>query len=146
MCGISGILGNGGSDGDARRMQECLSHRGPDDHGVTTLRDAANVPVGTLAQCRLAIIDLSPGGHQPMFAGDGRFSLIFNGEIYNYRELRQALAREGARFETNSDTEVVLVGLIRHGPEFVRRLRGMYAFVFWDRDRAEALLVAIRLA
>ena len=140
MCGISGILGNGGSDGDARRMQECLSHRGPDDHGVTTLRDAANVPVGTLAQCRLAIIDLSPGGHQPMFGGDGRFSLIFNGEIYNYRELRQALAREGARFETNSDTEVVLVGLIRHGPEFVKRLRGMYAFAFWDRDRAEALL------
>ena len=121
-------------------MHDCLAHRGPDDDGVAAVSNATGVPLGAIAQRRLAIIDLSPGGHQPMVSADARYSLVFNGEIYNYRELRRALELDGARFGTSSDTEVLLNGLAMHGPHFVRRLRGMFAFVFWDRDRSRALL------
>jgi asparagine synthase (glutamine-hydrolysing) len=121
-------------------MNDCLAHRGPDDHGVAAALDASGAPVGAIAQRRLAIIDLSPGGHQPMVSANGRYSIVFNGEIYNYRELRRQLERDGAQFSTSSDTEVLLTGLGLHGHEFVGRLRGMFAFVFWDRAHARALL------
>jgi asparagine synthase (glutamine-hydrolysing) len=140
VCGITGVFGGGNSLVHARRMNDCLAHRGPDDHGVAALRDASGVYVGAIAQRRLAIIDLSPAGHQPMVSANGRYSVVFNGEIYNYRELRRQLEHDGARFVTSSDTEVLLAGVALHGHEFVGRLRGMFAFVLWDRDRARALL------
>ena len=140
MCGISAVLG--GRDGlrTVRRMHTCLAHRGPDDEGVVVLHDALGLLSGAVAQRRLAIIDLSQGGHQPMVSGDGRYALAFNGEIYNYKSLRVALQNDGAKFLTGSDTEVLLNGLAIHGPEFVRRLRGMFAFVLWDSATSRALL------
>ncbi|HEX8847963.1 MAG TPA: asparagine synthase (glutamine-hydrolyzing) [Gemmatimonadaceae bacterium] len=140
MCGITGALGLGADTMLASRMNRCLAHRGPDDEGISPTLDARGATVGAFAQRRLAIIDLSPGGHQPMVREDGRYVLVFNGEIYNYKELRAALEREGARFTSDSDTEVVITGLARHGHEFVGRLRGMFAFAFWDRDASRALL------
>lgn len=143
MCGIAGIIGGAGADAVAR-MNSCLAHRGPDDEGVAELRDPAGVICGAIGQRRLSIIDLSNGGHQPMFAGDGRFAIVFNGEIYNYRELKRELEAAGTRFRSASDTEVILEGLARHGVDFVGRLRGMFAFVHWDRDTRTATVARDR--
>ncbi len=140
MCGITGVIGGGAGVGVAREMNICLAHRGPDDEGLAELHDARGNSCGALAQRRLAIIDLSPGGHQPMPSADGRYSIVFNGEIYNYKALRAELQRTGARFSSDSDTEVVLTGLAREGHAFVAKLRGMFAFVFWDRDGSRALI------
>ncbi|MFL5563199.1 MAG: asparagine synthase (glutamine-hydrolyzing), partial [Gemmatimonadaceae bacterium] len=125
-------------------MNECLAHRGPDDEGVSELRDAGGALCGAIGQRRLAIIDLSAGGHQPMFAAQGRYAIVFNGEIYNYRELRVELEANGAQFHSASDTEVILHGLARHGHGFVARLRGMFAFVHWDRDTRTATIARDR--
>lgn len=143
MCGIAGIIGGGGSDTVAR-MNSCLAHRGPDDEGVTELLDAEGNVCGAIGQRRLSIIDLSSGGHQPMLAGDGRFAIVFNGEIYNYRELKLELEAVGVRFRSASDTEVILEGLARYGVDFVGRLRGMFAFVHWDRDTRTATVARDR--
>lgn len=139
MCGISGGVGRGIDRSLVEGMSRCIAHRGPDDEGISSLVDADGAFCGALAQRRLAIIDLSPAGHQPMLSPDGRYSLVFNGEIYNYRELRAALERDGAQFISESDTEVLLLGLAREGHRFVEKLRGMFAFVFWDRDEARLL-------
>jgi len=105
-----------------------MASRGPDGSGAwtSTAGDAA------LGHRRLAIIDLSDAGAQPMSCGDGRYHIAHNGEIYNYRELREALATEGAVFRSSSDTEVLLALYERHGVEMLSRLRGMYAFAIWD--------------
>src|SRR5262245_43961649 len=111
-------------------MGAVLAHRGPDDAGVYM-----DGPAG-LASRRLAIVDLSAAGHQPMARGDGRFWITYNGEIYNFLLLRAELEREGARFRSRTDTEVILTLYARHGPDCLRRLRGMFAFAIWDtRDR-----------
>lgn len=143
MCGIAGIIGGGGADAVAR-MNDCLAHRGPDDEGVAELRDSAGELCGAIGQRRLSIIDLSSGGHQPMFAGDGRFAIVFNGEIYNYRELKRELEASGVRFRSASDTEVILEGLARHGAAFVGRLRGMFALVHWDKETRTATVARDR--
>src|SRR6266545_1415291 len=86
---------------------------------------------------RLSILDLSPAGRQPMSTPDGRFWITFNGEIYNFRELRQELIRSGEIFVSNSDTEVLLRLYSRYGADSLRRLRGMFAFAVWDAERQE---------
>jgi asparagine synthase (glutamine-hydrolysing) len=116
--------------------QRALHHRGPDDSGLWM--NAAR-SVG-LAHTRLSILDLSPGGHQPMVSADGRRVICFNGEIYNFRELRAELAQSGVVFTTESDTEVLLQLYERDGEAMVGRLRGMFAFCLWDEDRQQALL------
>jgi asparagine synthase (glutamine-hydrolysing) len=107
-----------------------LRHRGPDAEG--TFRDSHGGLECGLAHARLAIIDLSPSGRQPMATPDGRLTIVFNGEIYNYREVRRELAAAGDVFETQSDTEVILRSYARWGKDCLRRFRGMFAFAIWD--------------
>ncbi|MDB4907229.1 MAG: Asparagine synthetase [Gemmatimonadetes bacterium] len=134
MCGIAGAFGNARGGDVVGRMTACLAHRGPDDGGLTRLIAPGGDPAGAFGHRRLAIIDLSPLGHQPMFAQSSgeRHVLVFNGEIYNYRELRLELQQDGVQFRSTSDTEVILEGLIRHGARYVARLRGMFALAWWD--------------
>ena len=133
MCGIFGyVLSSARPDTlpALGRVIDALSHRGPDGHG--TFVDHRTDPICALAHTRLAVIDLSPSGQQPMSSPDGRLTITFNGEIYNYRDIRAELERLGERFVTASDTEVLILGYRRWGPEFVSRLRGMFAFAIWD--------------
>src|SRR4051812_37330822 len=115
-------------------MLERLVHRGPDAEGIA---DDAGVAFGSR---RLAVIDPA-GGAQPMRTPDGRFTLVFNGAIYNYVELRDELKREGVRFRTSSDTEVLLRLLAARGEAALERLNGMFAFALHDRDDGSVLLV-----
>lgn len=147
MCGITGFLQTRG-EGEAQmcqtvsRMMDTLVHRGPDDSGAW-VDPAAGIALGFR---RLAILDLSPTGHQPMFSLDGRYVLIFNGEVYNYRDLRAELEGLGHRFRGTSDTEVILAGACQWGAEVViPRLWGMYAFALWDRQARTLILVRDRL-
>ena len=131
MCGIAAILGNGHAL-DARvpvvrDMMTRIAHRGPDGEGLRHLPTQA-----IFGHRRLAVIDLEHGA-QPMVSADERYTLVFNGEIYNYRELRQSLASRGAPFTSDSDTEVLLQLLVHEGAAGVPRLNGMFAFVFHDR-------------
>lgn len=113
-----------------------LKHRGPDDNG--TWMNASGT-VG-LAHVRLAILDLSPGGHQPMHTPDGRFHITFNGEIYNFKELRNELERDGVPFASHSDTEVLLRLYEKHGVAMLPRLRGMFALAIWDEKNRRCFL------
>ena len=139
MCGIAGTTdGDGGFLGEACRR---LAHRGPDGQGVW--RDAA-AGFG-LAHTRLAVIDLSDAAAQPMTSEDGRFVLSYNGEVYNFRELRTELAAQGESFRSQSDTEVVLTLLRREGTAGLARLIGMFAIALWDRTERRLLLARDRL-
>ena len=140
MCGIAGIFGSPDAGAVARRMTDAILHRGPDGSGVTPLFDAGGEAAGALGHARLSIIDLSAAGDQPMVSADGRYTLVYNGEIYNYRALREELLREGAVFRSECDSEVLLLGVARHGSDYLRKLRGMFAFVLWDRETATARL------
>jgi asparagine synthase (glutamine-hydrolysing) len=130
MCGIAGCLALAvEADPDQNWVAgalECISHRGPDDDGMYTDPDVA------LGFRRLAIIDLSLAGHQPMRSADGRYWMVFNGEIYNYVELGQELRDQGVELRSSGDSEVLLETYARVGKEVVHRLRGMYAFAIWD--------------
>jgi asparagine synthase (glutamine-hydrolysing) len=128
MCGFAGIV-DYSAPVDASRafeMARILAHRGPDDEGTYV------APGVALAHRRLAIIDLSADAHQPMTYESGRYVLVYNGEIYNYRELRAELEARGVRFRSNSDTEVVLAAYHVWGDYCVRRFNGMWAFAVWD--------------
>lgn len=134
MCGIVGGFSKGVDHGLEKRMQAALlamRHRGPDDNGFEL--SPASGGVVALGHTRLSVIDLSAGGHQPMSSLDGRYALVFNGEIYNYRELRLELQDEGVRFRSGSDTEVLLHAWIAWGQSCLVRLQGMFAFVLYDR-------------
>jgi asparagine synthase (glutamine-hydrolysing) len=137
MCGIGALLDPKGASGDeaAQRMVEALRHRGPDGEGVRRCGPA------TLAHTRLAIIDVA-GGDQPLDSEDGAVTLIVNGEIYNHRALRTKLEERGHRFATGSDSEAILHAYEESGPECVRELNGIFAFVLWDEHRQR--LVAAR--
>jgi asparagine synthase (glutamine-hydrolysing) len=145
MCGIAGLIAR---DADRRigAMLESIEHRGRDDEGVWTSRgiDDAGRRV-SLGHRRLAIIDPTPAGHQPMLSKDGRFVLTFNGEIYNYRELRQELLGHGFRFQTDTDTEVLLAAFAEWGAGCLGRLNGMFAFSIWDEQEQELTLARDRL-
>lgn len=141
MCGIGGVFSCRDSSGVASSIAAAIAHRGPDDAGRAVLCDANGESVGEFCHARLAIIDTSWAGHQPMLSRDGRLILCYNGEIYNYAELREQLAAEGVEFQSHSDSEVLLLGWARHGFDFLPRLRGMFAFSMWDRDLARGYLV-----
>ena len=142
MCGIAGCLDPRGTpapelEAAAGRMADAIAHRGPDDRGVWA--DAA-AGVG-LGHRRLSIIDLSPEGHQPMVSADGRYTIVFNGEIYNHARLRAELSPLGHRFRGHSDTEVMLAAVSQWGVRgAVERFIGIFAFALWDRrDRTLTL-------
>ena len=142
MCGIAGEIRFDGGVGDAVRMRRMLLHlrrRGPDGHHVFT--DGAVA----LAHTRLAIIDLSPAGEQPMVDEELGLVLVFNGVIYNYRELRSELSAFGYRFFSDSDSEVILKAYHRWGDDCPRRLDGIFAFAVWDRNARSLLLARDRL-
>jgi asparagine synthase (glutamine-hydrolysing) len=133
MCGITGIIGRGGHQpAGIERMLTALRHRGPDGEGVFVDSCAA------LGHRRLSIIDLN-GGKQPLSNAQGTVHLICNGEIYNYQSLRGELEREGYRFRTGSDCEVILALYERDGDKLLQHLRGMFAFALWDAPRKRLL-------
>jgi asparagine synthase (glutamine-hydrolysing) len=141
MCGIFGWVGlpPARAEDISGRLLRLLQHRGPDDSGFET-GDGWG-----LGFRRLSILDLSPLGHQPMRTEDGRFWLVFNGEIYNYRELRQRLEQQGERFKSGSDTEVLLRMLMLEGAAALQSLNGMFGFAFIDTERRTFLLARDRL-
>lgn len=141
MCGIAGLFEpEGRVSGElVLKMANVMAHRGPDGAGTWINRRRTCA----LSHRRLAIVDLSPAGAQPMVAADVGLTLVFNGEIYNYRELRQELARDWT-FRSESDTEVILAGYVRWGTEVVGRLLGMFAFALWDETRDTLFLARDR--
>jgi asparagine synthase (glutamine-hydrolysing) len=142
MCGIAGYVGPL-HDGLGAAMAQLLAHRGPDDAGEC-VRPAADGKVAVLAHRRLSIIDI-PGGHQPQTNEDGTIRVVFNGEIYNFRQLRADLERAGHRFATRSDTEVIVHLYEEYGLDVVHHLRGMFAFALWDEPRRRLVLARDRL-
>ncbi len=143
MCGIAGKLffdpARTVDPALLERMHRALAHRGPDDAG--TWHEG---PIG-LAHRRLSIIDLSAAGHQPMASPDGRLHITYNGEVYNFLELRAELERAGVRFRSRTDTEVILALYAREGVDCLRRLRGMFAFALWDARERTLVLARERL-
>jgi len=142
MCGIAGLyaFARGAVQPSAEELQRISAwqhSRGPDDHGIWRSQEGRCI----FDHRRLAIIDLSPAGHQPMEAAEYGLCITFNGEIYNYRELRVELEQGGHRFTSGSDTEVLLHLYAVHGPDMLRKLRGMYAFAIWD-ERRQGLFLA----
>src|SRR5712664_1736063 len=141
MCGISGFLlsratlSRRSAESRLWAMIAMLRHRGPDDEGVWTDGRAG------LAHARLSIIDLSPAGHQPMANADETIWITYNGEIYNFAEIRQELEAGGYPFRSRSDTEVIVNGWHAWGPKIFSRLRGMFALAIWDR-RSQRLILA----
>src|SRR5437016_2334067 len=135
MCGIAGWLGNlPCSKGVAKNMAQALFHRGPDAYGIRSWPDA------TLVHTRLSIIDLSPAGAQPMANEDGTVWTVFNGEIYNHRELRRDLEARGHVFKGHSDTEVLPHLYEEEGLDFVNKLRGMFALAIYDTKNNTLIL------
>jgi asparagine synthase (glutamine-hydrolysing) len=127
MCGILGYLGNRSFSAEAfARALDIMANRGPDDRGIYESPDVL------LGHRRLAILDLSPADHQPMASPDGRYAIVYNGEVYNFAELRKPLEAEGVRFASNSDTEVILALYARQGPACLDDFRGMFAIAIWD--------------
>lgn len=146
MCGIAGFAlaapGIAAPDSVLQQMTHSLVHRGPDDSG-TWLQPAAGIGLG---HRRLAIVDLSQSGHQPMRSASRRFVIVFNGEIYNFQALRAELERGGAQFGGHSDTEVMLAGFEQWGVEAaLQRIAGMFAFALWDEQERCLYLVRDRL-
>jgi asparagine synthase (glutamine-hydrolysing) len=147
---VCGIIGYYGPSSRLKELGEALdrglqnlSHRGPDDHGTwEDVRDAGALGLG---HRRLSILDLSPSGHQPMVSANGRFSTVFNGEIYNFREIRAELAAHGVQFRSTSDTEVVLEAYALWGIAAVERFIGMFALAIWDRIEQRLLLIRDRV-
>jgi asparagine synthase (glutamine-hydrolysing) len=144
MCGIAGAVGaiDPGVEAAVRAMSDAEAHRGPDDSGFFRSEGTPGVALGFR---RLAIIDLSADGHQPMVDQRERNAVVFNGEIYNYAELRRELSADGADFRSKGDTEVLLKAYGRWGMGALGRLRGMFAFAIYDPRRREVLLARDRL-
>ncbi len=141
MCGIAGIFNLNGEPVSAvilRKMTDAIAHRGPDGEGFYS-----DSFIG-LGHRRLAIIDLSPAGHQPMITPDGQYVLIYNGEIYNFQELRLELETRGYKFRSRSDSEVLLYAYAAWGEKALDRFNGMFAFAIWDCARQELFLARDR--
>jgi asparagine synthase (glutamine-hydrolysing) len=143
MCGLCGIAytdtGRVASDELLIAMRDTLSHRGPDDAGHYL------TPGIAIGSRRLAVLDLSERGHMPMSSADGRYRIVYNGEIYNYRELRPSLEARGYRFSSNTDTEVLLYLFIEEGAGMLERLNGMFVFAVWDSRERELFIARDRL-
>lgn len=145
MCGIAGFVLGGAADsaGLLRNMASVIAHRGPDDEGFLEAQTGAGDYRIGLAHRRLSIIDLDTG-HQPLGNEDGTIQIVFNGEIYNFRELRNELIARGHRFNTASDTETIVHAYEEYGDDCVHRFRGMFAFAIWDAPRERLLLARDR--
>jgi asparagine synthase (glutamine-hydrolysing) len=140
MCGIAGII-NGGNAELLGRMNDIMAHRGPDDAGLKWFAESSS----GLAQRRLSIIDLSPGGHQPMCNEVGDLWMVFNGEIYNYKELGQEVAAKGVRLRSSSDTEILLYAYQLWGEACLEKLNGMFAFGIYDSRKRKLFAARDRL-
>ena len=141
MCGICGIFNLNGepvSPVILRKMTEAIAHRGPDGEGFYI-----DSFIG-LGHRRLAIIDLSPAGHQPMITTDGQCAISYNGEVYNFQELRVELESLGHQFRSRTDSEVILNAYAQWGPDCLNRFNGMFAFAVWDKARQELFLARDR--
>jgi asparagine synthase (glutamine-hydrolysing) len=143
MCGVCGFVG-AADDALARSMADVIAHRGPDDHGVRSFAADGRLPA-SLGHRRLAIIDPDPRSAQPMPYADDRYWLTYNGELYNYRELREGLRRDGFTFRTESDSEVLLAMYARDGAGALPQLNGIFAFAIWDAERGELFMARDRL-
>lgn len=141
MCGIAGILTSKCCELNSQldSMLSAMKHRGPDDRGVWIKENAY------LGHNRLSIIDLSPAGHQPMASHSGRYVIVYNGEVYNFQELRKELLLQGVSFRSHTDTEVILALWEREGTACISQLRGMFAFAIWDQFEKTLTLVRDRL-
>jgi asparagine synthase (glutamine-hydrolysing) len=144
MCGIAGYIGaETGAQPNVEAMVTCMRHRGPDDSGVKHFEaGGARVALGNV---RLAIIDLSAAGHMPMPNLDTGNWITYNGEVYNFKDIRAELASEGMAFCSQTDTEVILKAYERWGPAFVSKLRGMFVFAIWDAHKRELFLARDRM-
>src|SRR5215216_7076635 len=141
MCGIVGVVNLDGSAAEAallERMNQAIFHRGPDEDGVYLKGHVG------MAMRRLAIIDLK-GGQQPIADEEGACWIVYNGEVYNYREVRRELEARGHRFHTDCDTEVVLHAYLEYGADCPKHLRGMFAFAVWDERKQELFLARDRV-
>ncbi len=141
MCGITGILNCSGepvSPVILRRMADAIAHRGPDGEGFFT-----DSSIG-LGHRRLSIIDLSPSGHQPMLTPDGRYALVYNGEVYNFQALRLELESLGYQFHSKTDSEVILYAFAQWGLKAIERFNGMFAFAIWDQAQKQLTLARDR--
>ncbi|MDE3059220.1 MAG: asparagine synthase (glutamine-hydrolyzing) [Bacteroidota bacterium] len=146
MCGICGILNYGNpsqpiSESLLKKMSDTIQHRGPDDAGVF-ISPKRNAGFGFR---RLAIVDLSPAGHQPMSSPDGTVTIEFNGEIYNHLVLRKDLEKKGYRYRSRSDTETIIYAYQEYGLDFVHKLLGMFAIALWDEKKQRLVLVRDRI-
>jgi asparagine synthase (glutamine-hydrolysing) len=144
MCGIAGMAGIV-DDFLLRKMLAITRHRGPDDSGIYATNGHGAESSVAIGNNRLSIIDLSPAGHQPMCNEDGTLWVAYNGEMYNFPELRGELIRDGHQFRSNSDTEVLVHLYEKYGPVMVRHLNGMFAFAIWDSNHQELLIVRDRM-
>src|SRR5437867_2169185 len=145
MCGIAGFLmaegmpQGGELERRLRAMIAMLRHRGPDDAGAWTDGRAG------LGHARLSVIDLTPAGHQPMASADGSVWITYNGEIYNFQEIRRELEDLGYAFRSRGDAEVIVNGWHAWGQEVITRLRGMFALAIWDRRSCRLILARDRV-
>lgn len=143
MCGICGFITDHNiTKSNLIEMNNTLAHRGPNDHGEEIYIGGPNLYVG-MAQRRLSIIDLSQKGHQPMHSLDRRVSLVFNGEIYNYRELKEEM--RDYPFQSDSDTEVIIAAYLKWGINFVDKINGMFAIAIFDRNDNSMYLIRDRI-
>lgn len=132
MCGIVGFTNNAdNADKIIGDMMDRIRHRGPDAEGKYVDEDIA------LGHRRLSIIDVSSSGDQPIYNEDSSLVIVFNGEIYNYMDIRKDLVEAGHTFRTNTDTEVLIHGYEEYGPDLLNKLRGMFSFVIWDKNKKE---------
>ena len=146
MCGIAGFFNPAGfnvadTEAIAVNMRDRLVHRGPDDAG--TWLDGG--PGIAMVHRRLSILDISSAGHQPMLSDCGRYVLVFNGEIYNFKELKNELKQLGHKFITDGDTEVILKSYKEWGMECLKRFEGMFVFVIWDNKKNELIVARDRM-
>ncbi|MBV9311458.1 MAG: asparagine synthase (glutamine-hydrolyzing) [Solirubrobacterales bacterium] len=144
MCGICGFAGRA-DDALVNAMTQRLDHRGPDGWGTRSFPSIDGGMPASLGHRRLSILDPTPRGAQPMVSSSGRYWITYNGEIYNFRELRANLEREGSRFRSDCDTEVVLAMYVRYGADMLARLNGIFAMAIWDEERGRLFLARDRL-
>ena len=143
MCGICGFVTKENiALQQLNDMNDTMYHRGPDDHGAEIYNLDADYSIG-MAQRRLSILDLSPLGHQPMHSGNGRITVVYNGEIYNFRELREQLGQY--EFISTCDTEVIIAAYLEWGIDCIRKFNGMFAIAIFDRETGEVFLVRDRI-
>lgn len=145
MCGITGYLSRDKFDIELlKNMTDYLSHRGPDSSGYEILKDASGKWTVGFGHRRLSILDLSVKGHQPMSTSDGRLWITFNGEIYNFAEIKSDLLNKGYKFDSMTDTEVILSGYREYGDEIFAKMNGMFALAIWDTVSSELTIARDR--